>query len=133
MADTAATANAIDGHTPSEIARYMVVYYAVLFGIVWYDWAVLISKEYRKIWRANWSLAKVAYLLNRYCMLALTVVVFAGELRQQFHIFHLLNSEKESLTISPFFPRRPGHEQRNIEVSITPRLAERLSSPRLLL
>ena len=107
MADTAAPSMAtpgfMDGHSPREIARYMVVYYAVLFGIVWYDWVILLSKEYRKIWRADWSLAKVAYLFNRYCMLALTIVVFAGERSNT----TLYLAKLRSLIVSSF-PRFPG-------------------------
>lgn len=61
------------------IRLFRIVYYAALYAIVWYDWLVLLTKEYRKIWRADWSLLKFFYLANRYSTLALTIVVWAGE------------------------------------------------------
>lgn len=66
-------------HASTDAEQYMLVYYVALYAIVWYDWAVLLNKEYKRIWRADWTLVKFFYLANRYTMLLLTVVVWAGE------------------------------------------------------
>lgn len=51
-----------------------VAYYAIL---VW-DWIISLSKEYQLIWKTDWSVYKVLYVINRYwTLLALAFSLWA--------------------------------------------------------
>ncbi|KAK9896634.1 hypothetical protein P389DRAFT_204713 [Cystobasidium minutum MCA 4210] len=73
MSDTAMTPAQLDPATliilwnTLETAIFQVqVYFAALCCIVFYEWLANLGREYRLIWKSDWTLVKGAYLLIRY-------------------------------------------------------------------
>ncbi|KAK9895173.1 hypothetical protein P389DRAFT_211805 [Cystobasidium minutum MCA 4210] len=63
---------------PFDSRDFMLHYYLVLYGILYYDYLSTLNKEYRTIWKAKWSIVKVLFLINRYLMLAISIIILIG-------------------------------------------------------
>ncbi|EGG08809.1 uncharacterized protein MELLADRAFT_84363 [Melampsora larici-populina 98AG31] len=53
-------------------------YFAAMYAVALWDWIICLPKEYRRIWKAPFSLIKVLYYCNRYYTLANLLLVLYG-------------------------------------------------------
>lgn len=58
--------------------QWTLVFNVGLYSILWYDYALTLPREYRKIWRGEFTMAKLLYLLARYPMLIASILVLQG-------------------------------------------------------
>ncbi|KAI0094256.1 hypothetical protein BDY19DRAFT_11232 [Irpex rosettiformis] len=56
--------------TTSYLIFVTQVHFCAMYAIVVWDWVIAIPREYRFIWKTNWTPVKVAYLLCRYWVIA---------------------------------------------------------------
>ncbi|GAA5930089.1 DUF6533 domain-containing protein [Sporobolomyces koalae] len=56
-----------------EVAEATKLCLVVWTAILAWDWLATLPSEYRTIWRRQWSLLKVVFLLNRYGTLLLEI------------------------------------------------------------
>ncbi|CAD6586170.1 MAG: hypothetical protein CYPHOPRED_003436 [Cyphobasidiales sp. Tagirdzhanova-0007] len=50
----------------TELLHITQVYAAAMMAVIIWDWLVSLGEEYRSIWKTEWNLVKVLYLISRY-------------------------------------------------------------------
>lgn len=58
----------------AKIAEVYQIYVSALIGVVIWDWVLNLPRERKLIWKARWSVGKVAYLFVRYMTTVLGVI-----------------------------------------------------------
>ncbi|KAK9894346.1 hypothetical protein P389DRAFT_190735 [Cystobasidium minutum MCA 4210] len=64
--------------TAEQTRQYMLVFYVGLYCIYWHDWISTLGSEYKRIWKADWTVIKGLYIITRYSPLILSILVLQG-------------------------------------------------------